>query len=335
MQRSGGPPSGGPDQVSLVLWKCIDSCTGLGGGVAGDTFSKDWEFVFRVLPAAVFLCLPDREKETSNQMHMKSLTSTFSGQRSKMKRDLPGDCVLKETLLKGKDGSRWCDVTLDSRSQKSMLCKGRNNNLMYTDGGVASGLLRELKHESGSMQILGDLETNQHICIFSPPSKRKCSALSIRGGDGTETLLDLERAQGKSLFHWEEAKPSSTVCSESQSAGNSISYHYHVDNKCGRAIPGCGPKGTEDIRDHRICDSATPSPLHVETDADCRYRDVRMLLDLLAPDPVCHASCSSPPLHHPSRSSIGGADEELALLFKYTHVMGGPASLEEIAQATS
>ena len=153
-----------------------------GLGVAGETFSKDWEFVFRVLPAAVFLCLPDREKETSNQMHMKSLTSTFSGQRSKMKRDLPGDCVLKETLLKGKDGSRWCDVTLDSRSQKSMLCKGRNNNLMYTDGGVASGLLRELKHESGSMQILGDLETNQHICIFSPPSKRKCSALSIRGG---------------------------------------------------------------------------------------------------------------------------------------------------------
>ena len=219
--------------------------------------------------------------------------------------------------------SRWCDVALDSRNQKS-----NSSDLRQTDGGVPVLSLDNSKHA----QIMNDLRTNQQICNFLWPSKRKCLTWSIRGG-GTNSLPDFKSSRFQNengLVQWVETKPSSKFWSESQSAGNP-----YVNDNGKRATTESESKSKEDITDDCICDKATPSPLHVETDADCRYRDVRMLLDLLAPDPVCHASCSSPPLHHPSRSSIGGADEELALLFKYTHVMGGPASLEEIAQATS
>ena len=117
-----------------------------------------------------------------------------------------------------------------------------------------------------------------------------------------------------------------SLFSHTPMASNIHSDHQNSPWK-GKSLPG---DRINTLKDNEIYSMADLSPLNGNMHETTRYCSVFELLDLLAPKSPRERNCAAPsskdesqPPHQQSRSLFGDADEELALLLKYTHVAGG------------
>ena len=256
---------------------------------------------------------------------MKPHTFTFSAQSSSsavMKRKSLDACsnLLESQLLHTKNEDEcnsvlWCGP---SDSRKGGLClilaEVRQSAVRCNDDSVFSRHSHDCRH---ALEITGagshPRADQQHHSV-SWPAKRKVSAsLSSIGIVVDHTSSKDKRAED--LLFRKEKKALSTLSHQAQLSKDLASNKEPISDR--------------DIRIHAfqnldICKNTEPDPWYKAQNSDDRYSKVRMLLNLFDPETPCHRDPSShliPPL--PSCSSMSTEDEELALLFKYTHVIGG------------
>ena len=169
----------------------------------------------------------------------------------------------------------------------------------------------------------------RHAQVDSHPRTDQESLVFRR--DASTSLLSIDREVVSSQDSSAEAQPFCTEVKAStrlwpheQLTRDLISIHEPIcDNN--------GPKhSNQGIGLHGFQNDGTtgPAPVHEKLDGDDRYYNVSMLLNILEESARPSGYYSSRTTPRPPWSSTNTADEELALLFKYTHFIGRSAPPE-------
>ena len=281
---------------------------------------------------------------------MKPHTFTFFAQSSiltlKMKRKSLDACsnLLESQLLHTKNEDEcnsvlWCGP---SDSRKGGLClilaEVRQSAVRCNDDSVFSRHSHDCRHALEITEAGSHPRTDQRHHTVSWPAKRKVSAsLSSISIVVDHTSSKDNRAEDRPFR--KEKKASPRLSHQAHLSKDLASNKEPISDRKEPISDRSGPPGAEDsngdIRIHAfqnldICKNTDSDPWYKAQNSDDRYGKVRMLLNLFDPETPCHRDPSSPLIPpQPSWSSMSTEDEELALLFKYTHVIGGPEESPE------